>query len=85
MTNQRTTNLHSAPMPACLRAFVLAVQTGMPMGSRPESRAYMSGAGFANIGGANGTRRSNGGIGGNNASNSIKRTHSNSVPLGGSA
>ena len=40
MTMQRITNHHSAPISACLRAFVLAAGTGISMNSRPSSRPY---------------------------------------------
>lgn len=59
MTIQRTTNLHSAPMPACLRAFVLAGQTGMAMSSRPDSHSYLSGSSYTSFGGSNGIQGSN--------------------------
>ncbi len=84
MTIQRTTNLHSAPMSACLRAFVLAGQTGMAMSSRPDSRSYSS----------NGSTALNGGTAGIQSSNVFKRNfkrgngnviHGNSVQLRGSA
>ena len=42
MTIQRTTNLHSAPISACLRAFVLAAGTGNLLNSRPSSRPSTS-------------------------------------------
>ena len=47
MTIQRITNLHSAPISACLRAFVLAAEVGTLMNSRPNARPYAS---TANIG-----------------------------------
>ena len=80
MTIQRTTNHHSAPMPACLRAFVLAGQTGMAMSSRPDSRSYLPGSSNAHVGGSNGIQ----------GSNFFKRgngdvTDHNSVQLRGSA
>jgi len=83
MTIQRTTNLHSAPMSACLRAFVLAGQTGMALSLRPYSRVQSS------IGG-NGYGVSFGGMAGNLGSNVFKRgngndTRYNSVQLRGSA
>lgn len=37
MTIQRITNLHSAPISACLRAFVLAAETGISSNSRSNS------------------------------------------------
>ncbi len=80
MTIQRTTNHHSAPMPACLRAFVRAGQTGMVMSLRTESRAYLPGSSIVNVGGCNGIqggyvfKRSNGDF-----------TDHNSVQLRGSA
>jgi hypothetical protein len=40
MTIQRITNHHSAPISACLRAFVLAAGTGIASNSRPNSRPY---------------------------------------------
>jgi hypothetical protein len=42
MTIQRITNLHSAPISACLRAFVLAAETGVSLNSRPNARPYRS-------------------------------------------
>jgi hypothetical protein len=36
MTIQRITNLPSAPISACLRAFVLAAETGISLNSRPN-------------------------------------------------
>jgi hypothetical protein len=39
MTIQRITNLHSAPISACLRAFVLAAETGISLNSRPNGRS----------------------------------------------
>lgn len=89
MTIQRTTNLHSAPMPACLRAFVLAGQTGMAMSLRPDSHVQSSIDGIGN--GANfGNGASFGGMVGNLGSNVSKRgndyfTRYNSVQLRGSA
>lgn len=83
MTIQRTTNLHSAPMPACLRAFVLAGQTGMAMSLRPDSHVQSSIDGI-------GSGASFGGMVGNLDSNVSKRgndyfTRYNSVQLRGSA
>ena len=83
MTIQRTTNLHSAPMPACLRAFVLAGQTGMALSLRPDSHVQSSIGGFGND-------VSFGGMAGNLDSNVFKRgngndTRYNSVQLRGSA
>jgi len=80
MTIQRTTNLHSAPMPACLRAFVPAGQSGMALSLRPDSRAC-SGMSSATI---------FGGSAGNPGTNVFKRgngnvTRCNSVQLRGSA
>ena len=40
MTIQRITNLHSAPISACLRAFVLAVETGKLSNSQSSLRPY---------------------------------------------
>ena len=48
MTIQRITNLHSAPISACLRAFVLAAETGKLLNSRPSSRPYASTATIGN-------------------------------------
>ena len=48
MTTQRITNLHSAPISACLRAFVLAAETGNLLNSRPGSRPYASTATIGN-------------------------------------
>ena len=42
MTIQRITHLHSAPISACLRAFVLAAETGISMNSRPLPRLLTS-------------------------------------------
>ena len=56
MTIQRITNLHSAPISACLRAFVLAAETGISLNSRPNSRPYSS---TANDGGKLGMNMSN--------------------------
>lgn len=44
MTIQRITNLHSAPILACLRAFVLAAETGISSNSRPNGH-FCSGIG----------------------------------------
>lgn len=83
MTIQRTTNLHSAPMPACLRAFVLAGQTGMALSLRPYSHVRSSIGGFGN-------GVSFDGMSGKLGSNVSKRgngyfTRCNSVQLRGSA
>ena len=88
MTIQRTTNLHSAPMPACLRAFVLAGQTGMALSLRPYSHVQSSIGDFGN--GANFGGVSFGGMAGNLGSNVFKRGNGNdarynSVQLRGSA
>lgn len=80
MTIQRTTNLHSAPMPACLRAFVLAGQTGMALSLRPDSHAYSGMASSTNVGGSVGILGGNVFKRGNNYF-----TRYNSVQLRGSA
>ncbi len=48
MIIQRITNLHSAPISACLRAFVLAAEVGISTNSRPGSRPYSSTANVDN-------------------------------------
>ena len=48
MTTQRITNLHSAPISACLRAFVLAAEVGIATNSRPSSRPFASTANIGN-------------------------------------
>ncbi len=48
MTIQRITNHHSAPISACLRAFVLAAEVGKFLNSRPNSRPYASAASISN-------------------------------------
>jgi hypothetical protein len=84
MTTQRITNHTSAPMSACLRAFVRAGQTGMAMSMRPDSRVQSS------IGKNVGKTVVNGKAASNMGSNVCKRgngyfTRYNSVPLRGSA
>jgi hypothetical protein len=89
MTTQRTTNLHSAPMSACLRAFVLAGQSGMALSSRPYSHVRSSIGGCSNAAMVGNTARF-GGMAGNLDSSVFKRgngndTRYNSVQLRGSA
>ena len=48
MTIQRITNLLSAPISACLRAFVFAAEVGISTNSRPSSRPYASTANIGN-------------------------------------
>ena len=48
MTIQRITNHHSAPISACLRAFVLAAEAGISLISRSSSRPYVSTANIGN-------------------------------------
>ncbi len=74
MTIQRITNLHSAPISACLRAFVLAADVGISKNSRPNSRPYASTANFGVMLGMNTFK------GGN-----AKVTQGNSAKLRGSA
>ena len=50
MTIQRITNHHSAPISACLRAFVLAAGSGISLSSQPGSRPQaQQGTDMANI------------------------------------
>ncbi len=58
MTIQRITNHHSAPISACLSAFVLAAETGISLNSRPNSRPYGS---TTNVGGMLGMNTFKGG------------------------
>lgn len=80
MTIQCITNLHSAPISACLRAFVLAVETGFSTNSRPNSRPCAS---TANDGGKFGMNMANMFKGGN--AYGIDITQGNSALLRGSA
>ena len=80
MTIQRTTNLHSAPISACLRAFVLAAETGKLLNSRLSSRPSAS---TANIGNKLGMNVANMFKGGNAYVSGI--TQGNSATLRGSA
>jgi hypothetical protein len=79
MTIQRTTNLHSAPISACLRAFACARQSLMALISRPCSYATAS-IGNANVGGTLSTNKFRGG----NAT-IVHIVYGNSAPLKGSA
>ena len=80
MTMQRITNHHSAPISACLRAFVLAAETGNLLNSRPNARACSS---TANIGSKLGMTMWNMFKGGNAYATGI--TQGNSALLRGSA
>lgn len=80
MTIQRTTNLHSAPISACLRAFVLAAETGKLLNSRPNARPCSS---TASIGSKLGMTMRNMFKGGNAYVTGI--TQGNSAILRGSA
>lgn len=80
MTIQRITNLLSAPISACLRAFVLAAGTGCSLDSRPNSSPCAS---AAKIGNALGMNMSNLFKGGNAYVTGI--TQGNSAQLRGSA
>jgi hypothetical protein len=62
MTIQRITNLHSAPISACLRAFVLAAEVGISKNSRPSSRPSASTANIGNKLGMNVANMFKGGI-----------------------
>jgi hypothetical protein len=80
MTIQRITNHHSAPISACLRAFVLAAETGNLLNSRPNVRSCSS---TANIGSKLGMTMWNLFKGGNAYATGIKQ--GNSATLRGSA
>ncbi len=83
MTIQRITNLHSAPISACLRAFVLAAETGKLLNSRPNSRPYAHASSTASIGRKLGMNMANIFNGGN--ANVTGITQGNSALLRGSA
>ena len=80
MTIQRITNHHSAPISACLRALVLAAETGVSSNSRPNSRPYAS---TANVTGKPAVNMANMFTGGNAYGTGI--TQGNSAALRGSA
>ncbi len=80
MTIQCITNLHSAPISACLRAFVLAAEVGIFKNSRPNSRPYFT---ATNIGNKSGMNMANMFKGGNAYGTGI--TQGNSAILRGSA
>ena len=83
MTIQRITNLHSAPIPACLRAFVLAAEVGISTNSRPSSRPHAHVSKTANVITKLGMNMSNLFKGGNAYVTGI--TQGNSAILRGSA
>jgi hypothetical protein len=83
MTIQRITNLHSAPISACLRAFVLAAGTGFSLNSRPNSRRHASTANIGNKLGKNMANMANISEGGNAYVTGF--TQGNSALLRGSA
>ncbi len=84
MTIQRITNHHSAPISACLRAFVLAAETGKLSNSRPNSeRPYASAANVSGKLGMNTLNMANIFKGGNAYGTGI--TQGNSALLRGSA
>ena len=83
MTIQRITNLHSAPISACLRAFVLAAETGISLNSRPMSRRYAHASGTAKIDDKRGMKTANMFQGGNAYVTGF--TQGNSATLRGSA
>ena len=83
MTIQRITNHHSAPISACLRAFVLAAEAGISLISRSSSRPYVSTANIGNKLGQNVAIMANMFKGGNADVTGI--TQGNSAPLRGSA
>lgn len=83
MTIQRITNHHSAPISACLRAFVLAAERGVALNSRPFSRtAYRAANGIGKLG-MNAADMANA-CQGDKGSNA-KSTQGNSATLRGSA
>ena len=59
MTIQRIINLHSAPISACLRAFVLAAETGGLLNSRPSARPQAHVGSTAIVGNKLGTNMAN--------------------------
>jgi hypothetical protein len=86
MTIQRITNLHSAPISACLRAFVLAAEVGILKNSRPCSRPSASTASTANVGQTLGMNVANMFKGGNAyVTGATGITQGNSATLRGSA
>ena len=80
MTIQRITNHHSAPISACLRAFVLAAETGTLLNSRPMPRPLANTANVIGKRGMNAANMANVFKGGN-----AKSTPGNSAQLRGSA
>ena len=80
MTIQRITNHYSAPVSACLRAFVLAAETGKLLNLRPSSRPSAS---ATQAGGKLGMNKANIFNGGNAYVTDI--TQGNSATLRGNA
>ena len=83
MIIQRITNLHSAPISAGLRAFVLAAVTGKLLNLRPSSSQHVRVSCTANIGNELRTETANILNGGN--AYGIGITQGNSAKLRGSA